>query len=229
MKKNLLIVSLLAGGMFLIGCGGGGPSSAMSNNNTSAEGIDLTTYDKPALTEDQKYSLAYMWHEEKLARDLYLELNKLYPTVQLEQIGSMSENMHISLVQDLVEWYDINITNLVDYTVDYSKEELDALGTGEFAVPVIQELYDTLYAKGSASKQDALETGCMVEVTDINDLDGYIATAGDNKALVDTFTILRAGSYNHYWAFDNALRQMGIADGCCSLGSEYCHAEYPQK
>jgi hypothetical protein len=85
-----------------------------------------------------------------------------------------------------------------------------------------------LYAQGSLSKQAALETGCKVEVTDVNDLNADLITAGSAQDLVSIFNNLRFGSYNHYWAFDNGLKKLGVSTGCCSLGTEYCHPEYPQ-
>jgi len=188
----------------------------------------VQTLDKSTLTEEQKYSLAYMWHEEKLARDIYLELNRVNPARQLENIATRSEVKHIARVQELVEAYDINITNLADYEISYSAEELNAMPAGVFAVPEIQELYDVLYDMGLPSKQASLEVGCMVEVVDIDDLDKFIETAGDNQYLIDAFNFLRDGSYRHYWAFDKGLKNMGIVDGCCSLSEEYCHPEYPQ-
>lgn len=232
--------------MMLAGCGGSsGSSSGVQNLGVATENLGsntnagVGTVASPigseiastgdGLTEDQKYSLAYMWHEEKLAKDVYLELYKINPAQQLENIATNSEVKHIKLVQNLVAAYDINITNLANYEVNYSVEELNAMPVGKFAVPKIQELYDVLYSKGSASKQASLEVGCMVEVTDIDDLDHFIATANNNQAIIDTFTILRAGSYTHYWAFDKGLKNMGVTDGCCSLGSTYCHPEYPQK
>jgi len=85
------------------------------------------------------------------------------------------------------------------------------------------------YDKGIQSEQDALEVGCMVEVTDVNDLNGYIAIAQEVNAtdLIDTFEQLRAGSYNHYWAFDEGLKDIGVTDGCCALGVDYCK-DYPK-
>jgi hypothetical protein len=77
------------------------------------------------------------------------------------------------------------------------------------------------------------EDACMDEVTDINDLDNYIKMAQDSKAddVIQSFEILRDGSYSHYWAFDKGLKNIGISDGCCSLGKvdgvDYCHNEYP--
>ena len=192
---------------------------------------DLSTYPMATLTNDQKYSLAYMWNEEKLAKDIYLALNELYPTNQFYNIATRSETKHEAAVEELVQRYDINITNLQDYTVNYSEAELRALPAGTFGVDTIQELYDALYAKGSQSKIDALQVGCMVEVTDIEDLDRFIATAQEVNAtdLVTVFDRLRAGSYNHYWAFDSALKAEGVAEGCASVGEAYAKTaeEYP--
>ncbi len=181
------------------------------------------------LTNEQKYALAYMWNEEKLAKDIYLALNELTPHQTLYNIATRSEVQHEAAVENLVQKYDINITNLENYEISYSEEELRALAPGEYAVPEVQELYDTLYAKGSQSLQDALEVGCMVEVTDVEDLDKYIEIAGDAGDLVAVFGFLRSGSYNHYWAFDRALKNMGVSEGCCSLGEAYCKTEeeYP--
>jgi len=205
-----------------------GETQAGEQTTPMRQSIDLSTYTQDALNDAQKYSLAYMWHEEKLAYDIYIALNTLYPAQQLENIATRSEINHIALVQDLVEWYDLNITNIPDYTINYAQEELAEMPAGTFAIAPIQELYDTLYAEGNSSLQAALEVGCKVEVTDVNDLDEDIALAESNAALVDTFNILRSGSYNHYWAFDKGLKSLGVTEGCCALGADYCHPEYPQ-
>ena len=59
---------------------------------------------------------------------------------------------------------------------------------------------------------------------------GDITLSQNEKAsdLVTVFSFLRDGSYNHYWAFDEALKGKGVSDGCCSLGTTYCHPEYPK-
>ena len=212
--------------ILVVGCASTGSKGKGGNGN--GKSIDLTQYTKTTLSQDQKYSLAYMWHEEKLARDVYLELNKINPTNQLENIANNSETKHMELVQNLVEWYDINITDLANYEIEYSASELTDMTTGQFAIEPIQELYNTLYDYGLPSTQASLEVGCMVEVTDIDDLDKYIDGASGNQALIDTFDILRNGSYKHYWAFDKGLVNMGVATGCCSLGDKYCHTEYPK-
>ena len=190
---------------------------------------ETTTDPAALLSDEQKYALAYMWNEEKLAKDIYLALNDLYPHQTLYNIATRSEVEHEAAVEALVQKYDINITNLKDYEIHYSPEELRALGPGKYAVPQVQALYDTLYVKGSQSLEDALEVGCMVEVTDVEDLDRYIEIADGKEDLVTTFEFLRSGSYNHYWAFDQALKNLGVENGCCTLGERYCKTpeEFP--
>ena len=200
-------------------------------DNSSSADTNTVDNSNSILTNDQKYSLAYMWNEERLAKDIYLALNDLYPANQFENIATKSEVKHVAAVEDLVRKYDINILNLVDYTVNYSEAELRALPPGTYGVDAIQSLYDDLYAKGELSKVDALQVACMVEVTDVDDLDRFIDVAENVNAsdLVSVYENLRAGSYNHYWAFDKALKKEGVVDGCASLGAEYAKTldEYP--
>ena len=209
--------------MFTSHYGGGGMESMSNITNT------IYTLPESNLTNEQKYTLAYMWNEEKLAKDIYFALNELTPHQTLYNIAERSETKHEAMVEALIQKYDINITNLADYTISYSEDELRAFGPGQYGLPEIQDLYNVLYEKGSQSLIDALQVGCMVEVTDINDLDKDIVTASGADDLVMVFSSLRSGSYSHYWAFDSALKALGISDGCCSVGVDYCKTtdEYP--
>ena len=181
------------------------------------------------LTTEQKYTIAYMWNEEKLAKDVYLALNALTPSQTLYNIATNSETQHEASMQSLAQKYDINVFNLTDFSGGYDEAGMNALAAGQYSIPEVQALYDQLYAKGSGSLQAALEVGCMVEVTDINDLDRDIQVVADHADIVQVFSFLRQGSYNHYWSFDRALKAIGVAEGCCSLGDAYCKTpeEYP--
>ena len=210
----------------------------------SSGGFDINNYlPTPNLTTDVKETIAYMGNEERLAYDVYLNLynyhkeNSGIDIMQLYNIATNSESRHISIVQDLVKRYSLNPPELSDVNETIITENnmtadmpIEDMPSGVYAIGAIQNLYDTLYAKGIQSQQDALEVGCMVEVTDVNDLDMDIQTALDANAtdVVAAFEVLRSGSYNHYWAFDKGLKNMGVTDGCCSLGEAYCHPEYPQ-
>ncbi len=231
MLKNIklttaALISLIT--LVLIGCGSSSSDVQTNDARDTTNSIDLTTYAKTPLTDEQKYALAYMWNEERLAYDIYTNLNAINPVIQLEKISSNSEVIHIELVKDLAEWYDINITNLVDYTESYSEAELEAMPSGTYGIQAIQDLYNELYDYGVASVQASLEVGCKVEVVDINDLDAYIEDSIGNQALIDTFNVLRDGSYKHYWSFDDGLKNLGIIDGCCSLGNDFCKPDYPK-
>jgi hypothetical protein len=167
-----------------------------------------------------------MADEERLAYDAYNNLYTYHDSSlkQLNNIPTKSEYYHIKAVQGLVKKY--NITNTELYS-----NELEDLTSGVYEIDTIQNLYDSLYAQGVASKEEALKVGCAIEVTDVNDLDEFITLANEQSAsdIVGIFDYLRAGSYNHYWAFDKGLKNLGVSEGCCSLGQDYCKtdAEYP--
>jgi hypothetical protein len=193
------------------------------------DGTQLLVGSLPAsvLSDDLKRTLAYMWNEEKLAKDVYFALNEIHPNKQLYNIASNSETQHQALMQALLEKYHLSAREPVNPEAGYSSADLGSISAGIYTNPALQSLYDTLYAKGRASDRDSLEVGCMVEVTDIGDLDrdpALTETAPDVRTI---FEGLRSASYRHYWAFDRGLKAIGVAKGCCSLAGEYCHPEYP--
>ncbi len=197
-----------------------------SPNTLEATISSLPVYD---LSLEQKHTIAYMWDEERMARDLYRALYQLYPTARpLGNIAERSETQHVQWVTTLVQKYDMNLLNTTDYSEGYDAQVLadQDIQAGSFLNSDLQTLYDALYAEGSRSEMDALKVGCKVEVTDVDDLNRDITTAGDALDLMATYEQLRAGSYNHYWAFDKALKQRGVTEGCCSLGEAFCHQDY---
>ncbi|MCF6244021.1 MAG: DUF2202 domain-containing protein [Sulfurovum sp.] len=188
--------------------------------------VDVNASPISELTEDAEHAIEYMVNEEKLAYDVYLNLYKYHlldsnkELFQFKNIAESSETKHMQTVEDLA--------------AKYGLEKASDLESGKFNVPEVQKLYDTLYEMGTASPEDALKVGCMVEVTDINDLEADLLIAQESNAqdVVDVFTKLRDGSYPHYWSFDKALIGMEVTEGCCSVGTidgvNYCHPEYPQ-
>ena len=226
-KTILLSTSMLT----ILGCNSGGGNGKNGDSGAMQATVeDALNSEKSTLTQELKDSITYMYNEEKLAREVYLNVNEKQPLKQLYNIATKSEIKHEKAVNDLAVKYDLNITLYPDTEEPYDQPSLDEYGSGQFAVVDIQELYDVLYDKGIQSQKDAFEVGCMVEVTDIDDLNLYMQQASDANAedVLSIFNYLREGSYNHYWAFDKGLKDSGISDGCCSLGTEYCHPEYPQ-
>ena len=225
------------------GYGGSQDHGTQAHINQGENNItDVTQYPISTLTPELKDALAHMGNEERLAYDVYTNLYNYHASkgnyiMQLSNIANNGEQTHVLSVQALVQKYNllpddltvVDTTILEDNNMSNQISFVD-MPSGVYDIPAIQDLYNVLYNKGTQSQQDALEVGCMVEVTDVNDLDEYIALAQESNATdVETvFTNLRSGSYSHYWAFDKGLKNMGITEGCCSLGDEWCHTEYPQ-
>jgi len=205
-----------------------GTTAASLSTSTNSD-IMMSSLPAYVLSAAQKETLAYMWNEEKLAKDIYIALNAIYPSQQLSNIATKAETQHESSVEALLKKYNLSVTDVLNSsgTAVYSATALAAIPAGIYTLPELQTLYNALYTEGSISAQKSLEVGCKVEVTDVNDLDRDIMTAGSALDLVATFENLRAGSYSHYWAFDGGLKTIGITTGCCSLGSDFCHPEYP--
>jgi len=177
------------------------------------------------LSDDLKDSLAYMGNEERLAYDVYnyvydYQLNNNSNEIkQFTNIASKSEIKHIQIVKDLVARYDINGAdlNVTDINTSTLTKDSDITSVaGVYDIQEIQDLYTNLISLGQGTKEEALKVGCIVEVTDINDLSDYIeiATASNATDIVEAFNVLRDGSYKHYLAFDKGLKNIGIINGC---------------
>ena len=193
--------------------------------NSKGTGFNLDDYlPSPSLTQPLKNSLAYMGNEERLAYDVYLNLYDYQQSngieiKQLYNIATRAESKHIAIVQSLVQRYDLNASDFTDVNetvVNDNNLSETNMPRGVYDIQKIQDLYDSLYALGQNSQEDALKVGCMVEVTDIDDLDKYITQAQESNAtdVEAAFNTLRDGSYNHYWAFDKALKNIGVTNGC---------------
>ncbi len=191
---------------------------SMNDRNMTHEPIDLTQMPLYELNDVQKENLIFMYNEEKMARDVYLALNAVNPSKTLQNIALRAEQTHMDLVYGLIEKYDLDTQDLL------------SLAPNEFSLSSVQTLFDSLHERGLPSLQASLETGCMVEVTDINDLLTQMELIEGIEDIELVYENLLSGSYSHYWAFDNALKNLGVADGCCTLGDDFCKTsqEYPQ-
>ena len=198
------------------------------NNSQEHDGNEFNISTLPItanLSDEVKNSLAYMGNEERLAYDVYNYLynyqltNNSNDIKQLSNIASKSEIKHIGIVKDLVTRYNIDGTQLSITDVNTSTLTQDSnlsVVAGVYDIQKVQDLYNALITLGQSDKISALKVGCMVEVTDINDLDEYVSQAEDSNAtdVIEAFNVLRDGSYKHYWAFDKGLKNEGITNGC---------------
>ena len=134
--------------------------------------------------------LGFMREEERLAHDVYTVLALKWGTNLFSNIAA-SEQKHTDTMAALLARYGV---------ADPAAGE----AAGVYAYPALQELYNQLVAKGSASVAAAFEVGRTIEEVDISDLDERIART-DEADVLTAFKNLRAGSENHLRAFTNQL------------------------
>lgn len=139
------------------------------------------------LTEDEISGLLYMIEEEKMAMDLYDAFAEQTGGLIFDRISD-SELRHMNSLIRLAEAADIDLSEV-------SSE------AGVFSNPLIQELYDTLLAQGSASLADAIDVGILVEETDIMDLQQHDANVASVELLGLVYDHLATGSEHHLAAF----------------------------
>lgn len=143
------------------------------------------------LTEEQLDTLVFIYQEEKVARDTYITLGDIYSNQTVFANIQLSEQEHIDKAEGLCETYGADTSAINEQEV------------GEFVVPVLQELYDTLVAQGSQSELSALMVGEYIEITDIDDLEE--AEVGMPSDVVSTYENLKEGSLSHLAAFRDAI------------------------
>jgi len=134
--------------------------------------------------------IKYMREEEKLARDVYLYLDRIYQAPIFGNI-SESEQRHMDALENLIIKYDL---------VDPVKS--DKVGT--FTNSGFTDLYDALVAIGIQSYCDALQVGIYIENLDIADSEIALIDV-EARDVTRVLNNLLSGSYNHLSAFTSQL------------------------
>lgn len=194
----------------------GGSAGSASVTDTDDDGntdIDLTRLTEAldglpigALTDAELNDLLFMREEEKLAGDVYRALYDLHDLSMFENIAS-SEDSHTAAVKLLLDRYEL-------------ADPADGRADGDFQNTDLQQLYDALVARGTASLLDALYVGAAIEELDIADLDNAIGRLDNNDDIALVYENLQKGSRNHLRAF---YRQIVDAGG--SYSPEYLSQE----
>ena len=149
------------------------------------------------LTEDEENDVIYMLEEEKLARDVYLELGKKWDSKVFQNITD-SEEQHYASVKQIAKTNNL----LIPVTVQSDEK-------GKFENQDLQVLYDQLLRTGSKSLINALEVGAKIEELDIKDLDLALANT-ENGELTALYTRLKKASEKHLRAFTKNLDKQGV-------------------
>jgi len=147
------------------------------------------------LTEEQKDTLFFIFQEEKVARDVYITLGKIYTDESTFANIQISEQEHILSAQVLCERYGID-TSIVNLSLEDDF-------VGQFELDSMQTLYNDCIGLGEVSLLEALKVGELIEVTDIEDLEH--AAEGMPSDVVNVYDNLKAGSLEHLAAFEQAI------------------------
>lgn len=138
------------------------------------------------LTDEEIEGIAFMREEEKLARDVYLQLAQLWGLNIFGNIAR-SEDTHMGAVLTLIEMAALN-------------DPAEGLGQGEFLNQDLQQLYGGLISRGGQSLSEALLVGAAIEEIDILDLQMYLAET-DDASIREVYQNLLKGSINHLNSF----------------------------
>ncbi|GET21467.1 DUF2202 domain-containing protein [Prolixibacter denitrificans] len=146
------------------------------------------------LTDEEVASLQFMIEEEKMARDVYLEMNDLYGLKVFSNISN-SEQRHMDAVLFLIDGYNV---------INPASDEL-----GVFVNETLAQLYADLIIQGEVSLEEALKVGALIEETDIVDLNNWLEKVGNANVEIVYANLLK-GSTNHLRAFVRNLASLGI-------------------
>jgi hypothetical protein len=175
-----------------------GLGAIVTASSAFAKGKKSSSTSTVTLSEAQKDTLFFIFQEEKVARDVYITLGKIYPSESTFANIQLSEQQHILSAQVLCERYGIDTSS-----VNLSLEEEYV---GQFVLTPMQELYDSCVAQGRSSLLEALKVGELIEYTDIADLEH--AEEGMPSDVVNTYENLKEGSLNHLDAFQKAIARV---------------------
>ena len=144
-------------------------------------------------TQSDRNDLIYLYEEDKLAHDFYVEMEKKWGHHSFSNIIK-AERRHMSMIKEEAEKIGVNNISVSD--------------DGKFVNEDLQGMFDELIVKGNMSLLNALKSAAFIEETDINDLELRM-TLTDIESLEDLYSRLISASENHLNAFVRNIRKEG--------------------
>ncbi len=176
-------------------------SSALSNQSpliNTAQGPQMVLAavgGSGSLTQNELKYLIFMREEEKLARDLYLEMYGLWRLSVFKSIAE-EEQDHMDAMLNLLRIYQI-------------PDPIQADRPGQYVNASLLNLYYSLSQQGKVSARDALKACALQEEINMTDLNKANA-ASFQPMIKDTYSELHKDSTNHLRSFAHALEIFGI-------------------
>ncbi len=202
MKKIALIPLFISSLLVISSCSANDITTSNQVQEQNIEGVtpispddveeQLNSIDKTSISQTEIDSIIWMREEEKLAKDVYTTLGKVWGLNIFTNI-STAEQSHSDSVKTLIDRYGL-IDPITDETIGVFKNE------------TFSKLYQELVKQGSISLVEALKVGALIEELDIKDLQERTTTTSDINLV---FQNLERGSRNHLRAFTRQLSQQG--------------------
>jgi len=155
---------------------------------------DVSSLPKEPLSIYERESLAFMREEEKLARDVYLNLYQKWGATIFQNIAS-SEQTHMDAVLVLLKKYSL-------------PDPVGSNGSGVFVNSDLQEAYQELVNFGNQSLLNAYIVGATIEDLDIYDISDALELV-DNADIKLVYNRLMDGSENHLVSFYKSILNAG--------------------
>ncbi|MBF0212545.1 MAG: DUF2202 domain-containing protein [Magnetococcales bacterium] len=172
--------------------GQNGPTSTLSGGYATPV---VAQYSNGPLTPNEARSILFMREEEKLARDIYQEMHRLWGMSMFVSI-SRAEQRHMDAVGQLIQRYGLS-------------DPATQKDPGSFVDAHLEQMYQQLLQQGQRSLIDALRVGALVEETDILDLENAIKET-DKPDIIQVYSLIQRGSFNHLRAFAHSMELQGI-------------------
>jgi hypothetical protein len=148
------------------------------------------------LTDHEIAELSFLLEEEKMARDVYLELADRWQLPIFAKIAE-AEQHHMDLV--------LKVFTIYGYDNPITDDTIGAFSNG-----LLAQYFSDFVAKGQLSLIDALEVGATIEDLDLADIYAMLADpAISNEHIHLVLYNLAKGSRNHLRAFVRALEAQG--------------------
>ncbi len=163
---------------------------------------------QPVLSEldpGEAATLVFMREEERVARDVYLNMDALWQLLPFGNIAA-SEQKHMDAIKGAMDKYGL---------ADPSNPD----DIGIYFDGALQRLYTDLIDRGEGSYLAALQVGALIEEVDIEDNEVAIA-ATDNADLQTIYNNLLRGSRNHLRAFVAEIERQGVVYSAQHLTQE---------
>jgi len=193
MRRMILAGTLLALALPVWAQRGPGRNMRQGMGSGTCQAV-ISSIPKQELDAVEAEGLLYLREEEKLARDVYIELHSQWGTSIFLNI-SRSEQRHFDALQILLERYGL-------------PDPAAKMEAGDFQNTELQKLYADLVSQGATSLSAALRVGATIEDLDIHDLEKALSLT-DNDDLKMVYQNLQQGSNNHMRAFVGRLEALG--------------------